>query len=195
MVRVGNWSRLQQAPWQLAEARARMNQQRAELARTQAQGRLLKTVGQAGAFQRLALPAGAPALDPTALDEAQLQTRAQALRAQLPPAEALASRDSVHQAYAAYRAAHAVALAAQDTLALSSFVAEETVLHYNGMLKSTWDVLGETQNQLQAQQDANNARRDFETARIDLEWVLMGGQPTDFVRLGGADAAPAAAGH
>jgi outer membrane protein TolC len=102
------------------------------------------------------------------------------------------NRDNVFQAYAAYQGAFATATLAQEVLKLHQFVTEETVLHYNGMLKSTWDVLTESQNQIQASSAAVNAQRDFEMARIDLEWVLLGGEPAGFVSLAGGDAAPAA---
>ena len=80
----------------------------------------------------------------------------------------------------------------EHKLYYAQFVTEETVLHYNGMLKSTWDVLTESQNQIQASAAAVNAQRDFAIAKIDLEWVLLGGEPTGFITLGGGDAAPAA---
>ncbi len=96
-----------------------------------------------------------------------------------------------------YWAAHALAQDSQgDILKTREFITEETVLHYNGMLKSVWDLLDEVRNQSQATVDAIGAQRDFWLAEADLQWVLQGGEPDSFVNLGGAgDEAPAAAAH
>lgn len=195
MVAVGNWSRIQQAPWQMAHASARMNQQRARLALVQAQGRLIKDLGLVGIFQTVAISPSEQALPKQALSEAQVNTRAAAAREQLTYAERFASRDNAFQAYEAYLGAYANASAAADILELHAFVVDETVLHYNGMLKSTWDVLTEAQNRMQAAHAAASARRDFEMARIDLEWVLLGGEPAAFIGLGAGDGAAASAGQ
>lgn len=70
------------------------------------------------------------------------------------------------------------------------------MLHYNGMLKSSWDLLGEVQNQAQAQAGALAARRDFEIAQIDLQWLLLGGESASLLSLGtGSSEAPQSAGH
>jgi len=75
-----------------------------------------------------------------------------------------------------------------------AFIAEETVLHYNGMLKSVWDLLDEVRNHSQAKVDAIAAQRDFWIAETDLQWVLQGGAPDSFVSLGAsAGEGPAAA--
>lgn len=195
MVAVGNWSKIQQAPWQMAEASARMNNQRARLALAQAQSKLVKDLGQVGVFQRVSLPSFMDDLPKQILSETHVSTRAEAAREQLTYAERFSSRDNVFQAYEAYLGAYANASAAADILKLREFVVDETVLHYNGMLKSTWDVLTEAQNRIQAINAAATARRDFEIARIDLDWVLLGGEPAAFVSLGAGDAAPASAGQ
>lgn len=195
MVAIGNWSKIQQAPWQMAEASARMNHQRARLALAQAQSKLIKDVGQVGVFQTVSLSSPTQDLPKQILTDAQVSTRANATREQLTYAERFSSHDNVFQAYEAYLGAFENARAAADILQLREFVVDETVLHYNGMLKSTWDVLTEAQNRIQAINAAANARRDFEIARIDLDWVLLGGEPAAFVSLGAGDAAPASAGQ
>jgi len=195
MVAIGNWSKIQQAPWQMAEASARMNSQRARMAMVQAQGRLIKDLGQVGMFQTVSISSPTGEFPKQALSEAQVNTRAATTREQLTYAERFASRDNVFQAYEAYLGAYENAGAAADILQLHEFVVDETVLHYNGMLKSTWDVLTEAQNRIQAINAAANARRDFEIARIDLDWVLLGGEPASYVSLGAGDAAPASAGQ
>lgn len=191
MVSVGNWSRLQQAPWQIAQRTARIDLQRAQAGSAQAHSRLRKTLGLVGPTQTLDIPPAPDAPLPPDLDETQVQSRAAALHALLPYTQ----RDTVLQAQGLYRAALAIATAADDIVQLRTGVLDETVLHYNGMLKSTWDVLTEAQNRMQALRAATQARRDLAIARIDLEWVLLGGEPAAFVDLGGADAAPATAGH
>ena len=193
MVQVGNWSKIQQAPLQMAQAAAQMNLQKSRLAWVQAQGRLLKSLGQTGSSPTVALPGTLPDLPKSILSEQEVQSRGQAWQDQSYSAERLVHRDNLFQAYAAYQATFANATLAQEVVQLHQFVTEETLLHYNGMLKSTWDVLAEAHNQIQAASAAVNAQRDFEIARIDLDWVLLGGAPTGFVSLAGGDAAAAAA--
>jgi hypothetical protein len=192
MVHVGNWSKIQQAPLQMAQVAAQMNLQKARLATIQAQGRLLKLLGPVGMYQSVAMPGTLQSLPKSILSEQDVQSRGAAFQEQSYYADRFVNRDNVFQAYAAYQGAFATATLAQEVLKLHQFVTEETVLHYNGMLKSTWDVLTESQNQIQASSAAVNAQRDFEMARIDLEWVLLGGEPAGFVSLAGGDAAPAA---
>jgi hypothetical protein len=192
MVAVGNWSKIQQAPLQIAQASAQMNVQKSRLALVQSQNRILKTLGQVGVYQTLTIPSKMQDLPKSILSEQDALSRGRATQDQLFYAERFVSRDNVFQAYAAYQGAFENANLARDVLKLHQFVTEETVLNYNGMLKSTWDVLTESQNQIQAASAAVNAQRDFEIAQIDLAWVLLGGEPAGFVTLGGGDGAPVA---
>jgi hypothetical protein len=192
MVNVGNWSKIQQAPFQMAQAAAKMNVQKSRLALVQSQNRLLKTLGQVGVYQTLAIPSKLQDLPKSILSEQEAQSKGKAFQEHSYYADRFVNRDNVFQAYAAYQGAFANAILANDVLKLHQLVTEETVLHYNGMLKSTWDVLTDSQNQIQAATAAVNAQRDFVIAKIDLEWVLLGGEPTGFITLGGGDAAPAA---
>jgi outer membrane protein TolC len=189
MVTVGNWSKIQQAPLQIAQAAAQMNVRKSRLAWVQVQNRMLKSFGKVGMYQSLDMPSKMPDL-PKSIDTSEaVQSRAQAIQSQLYYAERLVNRVNLTQALAAYQAAFENAKLAVEVLTLHQFVTEETVLHYNGMLKSTWDVLTESQNQIQAAMAAVNAQRDFEIAQIDLDWVLLGGEPSGFVALGGGDSA------
>jgi len=95
----------------------------------------------------------------------------------------------------AYLASHALAMGSMDVLKVREFITEETVLRYNGMLKSVWDLLGEASSQSQAVVSAIEAQRDFWIAETDLQWVLQGGTPDSFVSLGGGGEPAAAAGH
>ena len=197
MVTVGNWSKLQLSPVQLAASTARMNLRRAQQAAAQAQSTLVKTMGQTGLQDGYSLPDQLPAVPALAMIEADLQKRAEAIRNQLPAAESLRNRALAKGAMAAYSAAHALAQDSQgDVLKTREFITEETVLHYNGMLKSVWDLLDEVRNQSQATVDGIGAQRDFWIAEADLQWVLQGGEPDSFVSLGGAGGeAPTAAAH
>ena len=197
MVTVGNWSKLQLSPVQLAASNARMNLRRAQQAAAQAQANLVKTMGQTGLQDGFALPDQLPAIPVQPMTAAELQKRAEAVRSHLPDAESLRNRALSKSAMNVYWAAHALAQDSQgDILKTREFITEETVLHYNGMLKSVWDLLDEVRNQSQATVDAIGAQRDFWLAEADLQWVLQGGEPDSFVSLGGAGGdAPTAAAH
>ena len=109
-------------------------------------------------------------------------------------AEGLRQQSVAHLAFEAYQASLTVVKDNQnEVLATRQFMVQETQLHYNGMLKSVWDLLAEVNNQSQASIDAINAQRDALMAETDLQWVLQGGSPASFVSLGGAsNSAPAA---
>jgi hypothetical protein len=197
MVSVGNWSRLQQTPVQLARTQAQMNLRRAQYAAAQAQVRLLKALGLSGLHAAVSLPAQLPELPADVMTEAQFQRRLAAIQSELPRGNRLRNQASAPLAFAAYQASLALARASQDELLpLRQYISEETVLHYNGMLKSTWDLLAEVQNQAQAQAGALAARRDFELANIDLQSVLLGAELASPLALGaGGSEAPQSAGH
>ena len=195
MVTVGNWSKLQQSQVQLAASSARMNFRRAQHAAALTQSNLVKTMGKTGFQDSFSLPDQIPAVPVQSMSESDLLKRANAIRNQLPAAESLRNRALAKGAMNAYSAAHALAQDSQgEVLKTREFITEETVLHYNGMLKSVWDLLNEVRNQSQATVDAISAQRDFWIAEADLQWVLQGGEPDSFVSLGGAGGdAPAAA--
>jgi hypothetical protein len=195
MVSVGNWSKLQQAQVQLAQSSAQMNVLRAQYAATQAEAALIKTLGLTGVLSSVSLPDRLPDLPAQALSAQMLDARATAIAAQLPRAEGLRNDANVRIARQAYLVSHALALSSGDALKVREFIAEETVLHYNGMLKSVWDLLGAVSSQSQAAASAIDAQRDFWIAETDLQWVLQGGAPQSFVSLGGGGEPAAAAGH
>ncbi|WP_137917506.1 hypothetical protein [Hydrogenophaga sp. 2FB] len=197
MVSVGNWSKLQQAQVQLAQSSARMNVRRAHYAATQAEAALIRTLGLTGMHTAVALPDQLPDLPAQALSLQVLDGRAAAIAAQLPRAEGMRNGANARQARQAYLSSHALATSArEEVLKVREFITEESVLHYNGMLKSVWDLLGEVSSQSQAVASAIEAQRDFWIAETDLQWVLQGGAPDSFVSLGGGGGEPAnAAGH
>ena len=196
MVNVGNWSKLQQARVQLAQSSANMNLVRAQYTADQAQARLIKTLGVTGKVATVTLPESLPEVPARLVPVDVWQKKALAIQAQLPEAEGLRNQANTNMALAAYQASHGLVKGNRDELLKTrEFISEETVLHYNGMLSSVWDLLDESRNQSQAQIDAIGAQRDFWIAEADLQWVLQGGEPDSFVSLGGGGEAAAPAAH
>lgn len=197
MVTVGNWSRLQLSPVLLAQAQAQMDLHRARYAATQARASLGKLLGVDMVASGLTVPADLTALPAEAVPDSLWLRKASATQAQLPRAERWRNSGLVPVALQAYQAAYALARDSRDVvLKERSTITEETLLHYNGMLKSVWDLLDATRAQAQAAVDAVGAQRDFWVAEADLHWVVLGGEPTALVNLGaGGTDAPQAAGH
>ena len=195
MVNVGNWSALQQARVQLVQSSAQMNLARAQYAATQAQASLIKTLGLTGKVASVTLPEVLPEVPAQLVALEEWQQKAMTIQAQLPESEGLRSQVNFTLALAAYQASHALAKGSRDALKTQAFINEETVLRYNGMLSSVWDVLDASRNQAKAAMDAIGAQRDFWIAEVDLQWVLQGGEPDSFVALGGGGEAAAPAAH
>jgi hypothetical protein len=189
MVNVGNWSPLQAAPFQLTESAARMDLLRARLAVAGADGALLKLLKLAGTASVLGLPSEFPELPGEAMGRDTWKQHVQAVQAHLPSGDAMQNRAASQMAFDIYSASHALALINRnEVMKVRRFITEETVLHYNGMLKSVWDLLEEVRNQAMAEIDVIDAQRDFWLADADLQWTLQGGSPTGFVSLGAGSA-------
>lgn len=196
MVNVGNWSKLKQARVQLVQSSAQMNLVRAQYAADQAQASLIKMLGLRGQYARVTLPDSLPDVPRQLVPIGAWQQQALAIQAQLPDVEGMRNQANFDIALAAYQTSHALVKGTRDeVLKLREFISEETVLHYNGMLSSVWDLLDESRNQSQAVIDAITAQRDFWVAETDLQWVLQGGEPDSFVSLGGGSEAAAPAAH
>jgi multidrug efflux system outer membrane protein len=91
---------------------------------------------------------------------------------------ALRARSEARQAWHGYRTAHDLARHYQDEIGpLRKFIHEETLLRYNGMLASVWDLLAETRAQAQSVIGAIEAQRDFWLAEADLQTALSGTSP------------------
>jgi outer membrane protein TolC len=98
-------------------------------------------------------------------------------------------RSAARTAWARLQTTHALARQAQEvTLPLQTALEQETLLRYNGMLQSTWELLEASRERMQAASDAATARRDFWLARLDLDHLLAGGDHAP------ADPSPATAG-
>jgi len=110
---------------------------------------------------------------------------------------AVTIRSQVREAYHQYRLTHELALAAADAHRLARAAQEETLLRYNGMLKSTWDLLIAARARLASEAAAIMAQRDFWRAHAQLQAVLAGGNYTgaDAVGSAGKSTNASAGGH
>lgn len=196
MESTGNWSRLQATEVQLARSEAFTQLTRAQQAATRAELALLENVQLDRVHVGVDVPDQLPALPDQILTTDEFTQRFAALQAHLPGAERRRGDTLAPRAFDAYRSAHAIAQASAEEAAVRGVIAEETLLHYNGMLKSVWDVLTSARNQSEAEIAQIGAQRDFLIAESDLLWMLQGGLPTDLVSLDSGDGpGPAAAAH
>jgi hypothetical protein len=107
-------------------------------------------------------------------------------------------RSAARTAWARLQTAHALARHAQETvLPLQTALEQETLLRYNGMLQSTWELLEASRERMQAASDAASARRDAWMARLDLDHLIAGGDysPAEPSSTGAARATAATPGH
>lgn len=197
MVKVGNWSAYQQSRVELGLASERRALQQAAAAARQSERALLHTLQLNGVHERLALPDTLPDLPKQSLSPAELGARLAEIKAQLPRVDQWKVEANFGQALASRDATLAVARGLRDDVMVQrQLIVDESVLQYNGMLKSVWELLTEVQAHAQSQRETIAAVRDYWLADTDLMWVLQGGEPTAFVAPGGAAAGEApAAGH
>ncbi|WP_263772131.1 TolC family protein [Propionivibrio soli] len=188
MARVGNWSKLQETRLHIALNAARMDVERAGYTLALAQAELLGVLGLSGVHTSVALPDALPELPKMASTTQAIQQRLDVLSIKLPRADNLRVRANAQVSAAAYRAAYDLARLATENLKWQETVVEETLLKYNGMLASVWDLLGEARERSQAALDSVEALRDFWMAEADLQYVLIGGVPERFVSLGNSGA-------
>ena len=87
---------------------------------------------------------------------------------------AVSVRSQVREAYVNYRIAHDLAAQAASRNDIQTAKQEEVLLRYNGMLKSTWDLLDAARERLAADTAAALALRDFWLAHVNLQAVLAG---------------------
>ncbi len=81
----------------------------------------------------------------------------------------------VRGAVAAYKTMRKSAQTRQaEVLRLHTELEQETLLRYNGMLKSTWDLLASTRTRIQSVEAALQAQRQVGLAHADLTGVLAG---------------------
>jgi len=91
---------------------------------------------------------------------------------------AVQARSEAREAWHAWRTAWDLARHYRDEVVpLRRFISEETLLRYNGMLLSVWDLLAEVRNQSLAVNQAIEAQRDFWLADADLQLALTATSP------------------
>jgi outer membrane protein TolC len=134
-------------------------------------------------LERRRLPAG---------HDAERAARAGASAASL----AVKIRSQVREAYHQYRVTYDIAQRARENARLSAEIQEDMLLRYNGMLKSTWDLLASARDRVEAAGVSVQAQRDFWLAHTNLQAVLAGGDYPGPDAIGGGGAgAKDAGGH
>lgn len=107
---------------------------------------------------------------------------------------AVQARSEAREAYYGWRTAWDLARHYRDEVVpLRRFISDEVLLRYNGMLSSTWDLLGEIRAQSLAVNQALDAQRDFWLADADLQLTLTATSPGALSALRGSTSAPVAA--
>jgi outer membrane protein TolC len=91
---------------------------------------------------------------------------------------AVNARSEVREAYAAYRTAFTVAAQYRDDIVpLRQKISEESLLRYNGMLLSVFELLADAREQAASVDGYIRALRDFWLSESDLQMALAGRAP------------------
>jgi len=107
---------------------------------------------------------------------------------------AVTARSQVREAYSAYRTSYDVARHYRDEIVpLRKKISEETLLRYNGMLMSVFELLADARAQINGVNAAIEAQRDYWIADTDLQAAINGTGGATVSMGGGAseEAAPA----
>jgi outer membrane protein TolC len=98
-------------------------------------------------------------------------------------AASLAARAQIHEAYAAYRSAHAIAVRERDeVLPLRQSIADQDLERYNAAQIGVFDLLADARVAIAANADHIASVRDFWIARSALDAALLGPPPRDSQR-------------
>ncbi|MFC5479663.1 TolC family protein [Massilia suwonensis] len=110
---------------------------------------------------------------------------------------AITARSQVREAYSAYRTSYDVARHYRDEIVpLRKKISEETLLRYNGMLMSVFELLADARAQISGVNAAIEAQRDYWFADTDLQAAINGsGGATAGMAGAPATAAETAAEH
>jgi cobalt-zinc-cadmium efflux system outer membrane protein len=107
-------------------------------------------------------------------------------------ATSIDARSEVRLADARLRAARQTALAYRDgLLPLRKTVTEQSLLHYNGMFISPFQLLAAKQGEIEAQRGYFEALRDYWSARAELARALGGALPAEKVSASPPTSPPA----
>jgi outer membrane protein TolC len=91
---------------------------------------------------------------------------------------AVRARSEVRESYGAYRTAFDVARHYRDEIVpLRKRISEETLLRYNGMLASVFELLADSRQQVSAVNAYIESVRDFWLAESSLQMALTGRSP------------------
>lgn len=83
-------------------------------------------------------------------------------------------RSQARESYLSYRAAYDLARHYRDEVVpIRQRIAEESVLRYNGMIASVFELLAEQREQVMAVSSAIEAQRDYWMAATDLEFITL----------------------
>jgi len=116
---------------------------------------------------------GAPVLESRRLPRGHDAEKAASTAAEA-AALAVTIRSQVREAYHQYQVAYDVARRAEENRRLGEDIQEETLLRYNGMLDSTWDLLASARDRVERSGAAVQALGDFWLAHANLQAVLAG---------------------
>ena len=106
---------------------------------------------------------------------------------------ATVARSQVREAYSAYRTTYDVARHYRDEVVpLQKKISEETLLRYNGMLMSVFELLADARAQISGVNAAIEAQRDYWIAETDLQAAISGsgGSSVALASASSAEAAP-----
>lgn len=107
-------------------------------------------------------------------------------------------RSMARQAWAQLQARHASAVHAQNVVTqLQAALEQETLLRYNGMLQSSWELLASARERMQSLDAALQARSDYWRAQADWQALLAGAEfaGSETTSNAGAGATATPAGH
>ena len=109
---------------------------------------------------------------------------------------AVDARSEVREAHALLLSQYAVARHVRDeVLPLKKRISEETLLRYNGMFISVFDLLADARSQLATVNTAIETQRDFWLAEADLQMALVGKPDLRPIASAGMAAAEGGGGH
>jgi outer membrane protein TolC len=92
---------------------------------------------------------------------------------------AVNARSEVRESYSAYRTAYELARHyREDVVPLRKRISDETMLRYNGMLTSVFELLADARDQVTSVTAAVEAQRDYWIAETNLETALTGRSPS-----------------
>ena len=115
--------------------------------------------------------------DPSVLRDHPLEGAVQAQAELL--SKAAQRRSMARAAWAQVRLRHASAQHAQDVVGkLQTAMEQETLLRYNGMLQSSWELLASARERIASLDAALQARRDYWRAHSDWQALLAGADYT-----------------